>query len=102
MPLVRYIVLAALVIWLGGTFYAWAGDRLRSMELVTYVCSGVMVAGLFVMKFVGPPPHDFTIRVAIVATIVGVTLAGRMWGRTVASAVTFTLGCVLLAWYARE
>ena len=56
-----------------------------------------------VLKFVGPPPHGFLIRIALILAMLAVTTVAVFRGQsrpiTVASAA---LGGVLLAWYARE
>jgi hypothetical protein len=103
MPIARYVVLAALVVWLGGVMQPLAGAWLRSTARVAYACGALMIVGLLVMKFVGPPPHDFAIRVALVALMLGITTAAVFWGRsTLTSAATLAVGFVLLSWYARE
>jgi hypothetical protein len=92
MPVARYLALTALVVWLGGmvilgllvapqTFRvlqaadpangrvlagALFGAMLRQFHLMAYVCGAVLLVCLFVMKFVGPPPHAFVARIAIV------------------------------------
>jgi hypothetical protein len=104
MPVVRYVVLAALVVWLGGAVQALAGAKIGNQAAMAYVCGSVIIVGLVVMKFVGPPPGDFAIRVAIVALMLAVTAAAAVRGSnlTATLAVTACLGSVLLAWYARE
>jgi hypothetical protein len=42
------------------------GAMLRQFHLMAYVCGAVLLVCLFVMKFVGPPPHAFVARIAIV------------------------------------
>jgi hypothetical protein len=94
MSFVRYVALAALVVWLGGMIILGAlvapaafdvlprlatdgrsmagalfGEILRQFHLVAYLCGGVIFVCLFVMKFVGPPPLAFVPRAAIVATM---------------------------------
>ena len=63
-----------------------------------------MLAALFAMKFIGPPPRAFVPRVAIVVvmlTMMGYTL---LWAAasTLMLAATTVLGFGLLVWYARE
>jgi len=103
MFVVRYVVLAALVVWLGGALQAIGGDLDRHLHALAYACGGVMLVGLFVMKFVGPPPHGFLIRVALILAMLGLTTVAVFRGQsrptTVASAA---LGGILLGWYARE
>jgi hypothetical protein len=100
---VRYVVLAALVVWLGGALQAIGGDLDRHLHALAYACGGVMLVGLLVLKFVGPPPHGFLIRIALILAMLAVTTVAVFRGQsrptTVASAA---LGGVLLAWYARE
>jgi hypothetical protein len=103
MPAVRYAALAALVFWLGGTTHALAGDLFQSMTRVALTCGGVMLVSLFVMKFVGPPPHGFTVRVGLVAAMLLMSGAQFLRGPSPAAlAITLALGLVLLTWYARE
>jgi hypothetical protein len=103
MPVVRYVALAALVVWLGSAVLSVGAEWFRSLERVTFVCGAIMLTGLFTMKFVGPPPHDFTIRVVLVALMLAVNTAAVLWGRSnAATAIVLALGFVLLSWYARE
>ena len=100
MIFIRYLALVALVVWVGGmvilgllvapqTFRvlqasspadgrilagALFGAILRQFHLVTYACGAVLFVCLFVMKFLGPPPHAFVARVAIVAIMLALTL----------------------------
>ena len=94
MVVVRYVALVALVVWLGA---------LQSYIAIAYGCGAVLVIGLFAMKFVGPPPRAFFIRLGIVVLMLLMTLCDRwlMPGPT-ATYVNTALGLVLLAWYARE
>jgi uncharacterized membrane protein len=97
MLVVRYLVLAAQVVWLGGMVTLelivgpascrvlqaadphhgrllagmLIGDIFRQFHLVAYLCGAVVVAGMFVMKFVGPPPSAFLLRLALIAAMLG-------------------------------
>lgn len=97
---VRYATLTALVVWVGGmalvgllvaptTFGvleaadpeggrvlagALFGELLRRFHLVMYACGAVVCVGLLLMKFVGPPPRAFTLRVALAAVMLGLAL----------------------------
>jgi hypothetical protein len=103
MPVVRYIALAALVLWLGSAVQNLAGERLHPFGRVTYVCGTVMIVALSVMKLVGPPPHAFVIRIVLVALAIAVTALGAVWGRSMATTtISLGLGLALLSWYARE
>jgi hypothetical protein len=90
---VRYAALAALVVWLGGmivlgglvapsTFRVLQGEQaaagrtlagalfgeiLRQFSIVGYVCGGVILLSLIVLKLVGPPPRAFPLRAIIVS-----------------------------------
>lgn len=97
---VRYLALAALVVWLGGmivlallvapsTFRvlqahdaatgrvlagALFGDILRHFYVLAYGCGAVIFLCLFIMKFVGPPPRAFALRAAIVAVMLALAV----------------------------
>jgi hypothetical protein len=92
---IRYVALLALVIWLGGmimlgllvapaTFRVLQaaepvtgrvlagsvfGEILRNFHLVAYACGFVVLVCLFAIKFLGPPPHAFIPRVAIIVAM---------------------------------
>jgi hypothetical protein len=101
--MVRYIALAALVVWLGGTLQVIGPDLVRHLTTTAYACGAVILVGLFVMKFVGPPPHGFVVRVGlVVAMLAVVTLSALRGPSRPAALATATLGGILLAWYARE
>jgi branched-subunit amino acid ABC-type transport system permease component len=103
MPVVRYAALAALVFWLGGMTQALAGDLYRHMTLVALASGAIILVSLFVMKFVGPPPHAFVLRAALAAVMIAAAAAPLAFGPSrTAQAVTLGLGLVLLGWHARE
>jgi hypothetical protein len=106
MIVVRYATLMALVIWLGGMVGARFGHLAGRFDLLSYACGGAIVVGLFVMKFIGPPPHGFIPRAAIVLLMLALTLASARSLTHEASArlsyVNIGLGLVLLVWYVRE
>jgi hypothetical protein len=106
---IRYVMLTALVVWLGGMvtlrlLLSPSGEMLRQFQLVEYACGAVILVCLLVRKFVGPPPRGFFLR----GGLVGVMLAVAIYSGAVhqASAVPMTinmaLGFVLLFWYVRE
>ena len=106
---IRYVTLAALVVWLGGmvtlTFLlAPSPEDLRRFQSVGYACGAIIFVCLFVIKFVGPPPHDFFRRVGVVAVMIGVALYGGMrpHASTMSMTIDIVLGFVLLFWYVRE
>lgn len=96
----RYLALAALVVWVGGmvtlgllvapsTFRvlqssdpangrtlagALFGEILRQFHLVAYGCGFVVLTCLVILKFVGPPPHAFVARAAIVTVMLAIAL----------------------------
>jgi hypothetical protein len=104
---VRYVALAALVVWLGGmlvvalvvapsTFRALElvdpidgrvyagvafGETLRQFHRLSYACGAVLLVGLFIMKFIGPPPHGFVPR----ATLAALMLIGTLYSGLVVS-----------------
>ena len=108
MFVVRYLALAALVAWLGGTILLvseGAGPgRLPPFEMMAAACGLIIVACLVVMKFVGPPPEAFPIRVVLAFVMTAVALFGGMFQRATAAsrAINVAIGLVLLVWYARE
>jgi hypothetical protein len=100
---VRYLTLAALVVWLGGTVYALGADLFRRPELVAYGCGAAMLIGLLIMKFVGPPPRGFRIRAALVVAMLATAAVASVRGGTRSIAVLdLALGLTLLGWYVHE
>lgn len=103
MPVVRYVALAALVVWLGGVLQVLSADLVRPVSTLAYSCGAIILVGLFVMKFVGPPPHGFVVRVALVLAMLAITTFAALRGPSQSTMLaTATLGAVLLGWYARE
>ena len=106
MIVVRYVTLVALVIWLGAMAGDQFGDLLRRIPLIPFACGAVMLVGLFVMKFMGPPPIGFVLRAGIAALMLAITFAARFAAPRGASSLLMTanigLGFVLLIWYVRE
>jgi hypothetical protein len=103
---VRYLTLVALVVWLGAMMGARFADLPGRIDLVGYGCGATIVVGLFVTKFMGPPPHAFAARVAIVVMMLGFAAASTLGAshdvaRMLAGA-NIALGFVLLFWYVRE
>ena len=106
---VRYVTLAALVVWLGGMvtltlFSAPFPEELHRFQSVGYACGTIVFVCLFVIKFVGPPPHHFFRRAGLVAVMLAVALyAGmRPQASTMSMRIDIVLGFVLLFWYVRE
>ena len=103
MVVVRYVALVALVVWLGAMQSVLIGNPTASYIPIAYGCGAVLVVCLFALKFVGPPPRAFFIRLGIVVLMLLMTLFDR-WlipGAT-ATYINTALGLVLLAWYAHE
>src|SRR6202171_1205739 len=106
---IRYVTLAALVVWLGGII-AFAllpspsTAEVQRLQMVGYACGAIIFVCLFVIKFVGPPPHDFFRRAGLVALMLAVAIyAGiRPQDSTVSMTIDIVLGFVLLFWYVRE
>jgi hypothetical protein len=103
MVVVRYAALVALVLWLGVMESAVFFDRPNHTPWVEFALGGSIVVGLFAMKFLGPPPHAFVTRVALVILMLCVAVIG-LWTRSSRAPVliNMTLGFILLSWYARE
>jgi hypothetical protein len=106
---VRYMTLAVLVVWLGGMvtlglLTTSSADQLWQFQRIGLVCGAILFACLIVIKFVGPPPHDFFPRIGLVAAMLAVTLYAVVRPQTsrIAMTVNIALGSVLLFWYARE
>jgi hypothetical protein len=101
---VRYVALAALVVWLGGMVTVVFGESLPPFHFVALTCGAVILVSLFVMKFVGPPPRGFVPRAALTALML-VIVAASAKARTAAAtltAINLALGFLLLFWYVRE
>jgi len=101
---VRYVALAALVVWLGGMMTAVFSDLLRPFHLVSLVCGAVILVSLFIMKFVGPPPHAFVPRAALTGLMLLVLGASALLrsASSLLAGINLVLGFVLLYWYVRE
>src|SRR4051812_16879994 len=105
MILVRYATLVALVLWLGVMVDDRFGDLLRRAHLISYACGAATVVGLFVLKFMGPPPMAFVVRAAIAILMLCLSLAAAFVARDLSQlllTVNIGLGLVLLIWYVRE
>jgi len=109
MLVVRYVTLTALVVWLGGLvtlrlLTSPSSDIVRQFQFVGYACGALMLVGLVVLKFVGPPPAGYIPRLALVAVMLAVaTSAGAMRESSpVPMTIDMALGFALLFWYVRE
>jgi hypothetical protein len=100
MPVLRYLYIVGLVIWVGGTVVAGAvvapavfgvlqgwdpvqgrvlagqvfGSVLDRLQLIAYVAGAVMVAALSLQRLIGPRPAAYGIRAGLVAIMLGVSL----------------------------
>ena len=110
MRFLRYLYVLALVLWLGGmavaglvvapaTFSvleAWNpatgrvlagdvfGEVLTRISLIGYVAGAVMFVVLTVLRLLGPRPRSYGIRVALILTMLGLTLyADRVAARRI-------------------
>jgi hypothetical protein len=63
-----------------------------------------MLVSLFLLKFVGPPPPAFPLRVALVVIMLAVVAIAHAMsvGSIVPVALNVTVGLILLGWYAGE
>jgi hypothetical protein len=103
MVVVRYATLVALVVWLGVLGCSLLSDRPDYANWVQFACGGLIIVGLFAMKFLGPPPHAFAPRVAIVFLMLCTAAFDQLYGSSlVPMSINTALGFALLAWYARE
>jgi hypothetical protein len=105
MILVRYATLVALVIWLGALMNQRFGDLIGRGAVVTYGCGGAVLVGLFVLKFMGPPPRAFVVRAAIALLMLALGAAATFAPHDAAQLLlilNIALGFVLLIWYVRE
>ena len=103
MAVVRFAALVALVVWLGGLQGAVFGNRSGGLPTwLAYTTGGLIVVSLFAMKFLGPPPHSFVARVALVTLMLVLTLVDQFYRLPAVTVITLALGFVLLAWYVRE
>jgi hypothetical protein len=105
---VRYASLAvlALLIAAGVNTYPSFEALLEHAYWMVAACGALIVTGLFVMKFVGPPPRAFVARAIIAFAITVTSLYAAYLGEQLVPptlmTVNLVLGFVLLAWYARE
>jgi hypothetical protein len=97
------------MVWLGGLValalvIAPAGDNLQRFHLVGFTCGAIVFIGLIVLKFVGPPPHDFFPRISLVALMLLVAMYASLWSASAVgpAAIDIVLGFILLFWYVRE
>ena len=106
MIVVRYLTLAALVLWIGVMADVRFGDAIRAAPQLPYVCGAIVVAGLFALKFLGPPPLAFVWRAAIAVLMLAMALAAAFVAppgtANLLHTVNLGLGCILLIWYVRE
>ena len=117
MLVVRYVALAALVVWLGAMIVlpllvqpavpdADFTEVERRFHFLASACGATILLALVVMKFVGPPPHAFLPRASIVVLMLMLALYSGVrlgWELPVAVMTVNTgLGLVLLFWYVRE
>jgi hypothetical protein len=105
----RYVALVALAIWVGGMvapFWADTGPaRIQPLSRqVAYTCGGAMLVSLFLLKFVGPPPRAFPVRVALVVLMLAIVAYRHAMSMTsvVPVVVNIIVGLILLCWYAGE
>jgi hypothetical protein len=105
MIVVRYATLVALVIWLGAMVDERFGGLVPGAHLIAYACGAAVVTGLFVLKFMGPPPMAFVLRAAIAVLMLAIAAAAAVVARDAAQllrTVDIGLGFILLIWYVRE
>jgi hypothetical protein len=105
MIVVRYFTLVALVLWIAAMVDARFGDLLRRVPLLP-ICGVTVIAGLFALKFLGPPPMAFVWRAAIAVLMLAIMFAAAFIGpgdvASLLATVDIGLGFLLLVWYVRE
>lgn len=87
-------------IWLDG-----GPERIHPLSRqLAYTCGAGVLASLFVLKFMGPPPRAFRFRAALVVLMLAnVGYAHAMSVISVVPVVlNLALGLILMSWYARE
>jgi hypothetical protein len=103
---VRYATLAALVLWLGAMTGARFGELTRRVDMVSYACGAATIVGLFIMKFIGPPPRAFKARAAVAALMIAIAVGSSVAASHTTAAMLMTvniaLGFLVLTWYVRE
>ncbi len=108
---VRYVALAALVVWVGGMILlllagAESAELVRLVQRVALACGSLILLALLTMKFVGPPPHAFPLRAIITAAMLAIAIASGFAAARDAATVLMVVntagGLVLLSFYARE
>ena len=110
MFVVRFAALVALAVWLGGMVAPiWLDggvprDLTRQTRTLGYVCGGVELVSLFIMKFVGPPPRRFPLRAGTVAVMLALLVytSAVHIDAALPAAINVVLILILLSWYARE
>ena len=110
MFVVRFVALAALALWLGGMVAPiWLtgsvpADLGRQTRTLGYICGGLVLIALFVLKFVGPPPRWFPLRAGTVALMLALLAATQVMRieSGLPAMINLALSLVLLSWYARE
>lgn len=106
MIVVRYATLVALVIWIAAMVADRFPDVLHRTLPMTYACGAATVVGLFMLKFLGPPPLAFVMRTGIAVLMLAIGIASAFIAPRDSSNLLMTvnigLGLVLLIWYVRE
>jgi uncharacterized membrane protein len=103
---VRYATLVALVIWIGAMVDERFPDLLRRPLPIAYACGAATIVGLFMIKFLGPPPIAFVLRAGIAVLMLAIAgVAAFVAPRdsyNLLLSVNIGLGFALLIWYVRE
>jgi len=103
MTVVRYVALAALVVWLGALQGAVVDAASPHLGGIQVACGIVVILALLTVKFLGPPPRAFSIRLPLaVLMLVLATIDWRYGTSRLRTIANTALGFGLLVWYARE
>jgi hypothetical protein len=53
---------------------AVVGEILRGFHLLAYACGAILLICLLIIKFMGPPPRAFKVRIGIVSVMLAIAL----------------------------
>jgi hypothetical protein len=77
---------------------------LGQFHVVATFCGAIVFICLFVMKFIGPPPHAFVLRAGLAFAMTAISMYVSVFQPPSRpfTMLNVALGLVLLTWYARE
>ena len=107
----RYVYVLALSIWFGGLIMIGgiiapvSDGSLRRFYLTSYIAGTLVITSLFAMALLGPRPSGYFARVAVAATMLGLTVYAGLQSRPFSMKLhllTIAAGLALLFWEARD